>query len=69
MRDLILAFGLLFAGVIALNIRATRAPYDYRAELKADPAQADSLAAAMEKALEKKNAKRDPTSVAPKNVK
>jgi hypothetical protein len=54
MKDLILAFGLLAIGFVALQKRATREPYDFRAELMADSQNSESLASALEKALKKK---------------
>lgn len=55
MKDLILAFGLLLVGFIALQKRATREPFDYRVALLEDPKNDESLASAFEKALKKKN--------------
>jgi hypothetical protein len=52
MKDLYLAFGLLIAGFVTLQMRATRQPYDYRAELLVDASEKDSLANAMARALE-----------------
>lgn len=55
MKDLILAFGLLLVGFIALQKRATREPFDYRVALLEDAKNDESLASAFEKALKKKN--------------
>ncbi len=62
MKDLFFAFGLLLFGFVALQMRATRKPYDYRVALRVDKDKEESLSAALEKALEEKKA-RTPTSV------
>ena len=52
MKDLYLSFALLVVGFATLQMRATRAPYDYRKELLVgDATQEKSLVNAMDKAL------------------
>jgi hypothetical protein len=53
MKDLFFVFALLIGAFVTLQMRATKKPFDYKAELMADAAQEDSLASAMEKSLEK----------------
>lgn len=55
MKDLILAFWLLILGFVALQKRATRNPYDYRAALLVDSRDSGSLSSALDKLIKKKN--------------
>ena len=62
MRDLYIAFGLLLAGFFTLELRATRAPYDFREELLADSRDQNSLTSALEKALVKQHEQNAPSA-------
>lgn len=63
MRDFYIALGLLLAGFFALQMRATKSPFDYRVELLADSRNQESLSSALERVMQKKAADQVPVSI------
>jgi len=54
-KELYIAFALLLFGFVALGIRATRDPFDYKKELLVDGRKDSSLSNAFEKILDEQN--------------
>lgn len=63
MRDFYIALGLLLAGFIALQVKATRNPFDYRVELLADSRNSESLSNALTQVMKAKSEKQHPVSI------